>query len=45
LLTEFSDWLDHFQRLRQKSSELEAAKGMFSPEEVTKPQVDVNAAP
>jgi tetratricopeptide (TPR) repeat protein len=37
--------LAEFQRLRQKSSELEAAKGMFSPEEVTRQQVDVNAAP
>jgi tetratricopeptide (TPR) repeat protein len=37
--------LAEFQRLRQKSSELEAAKGMFAPEEVTKQQVDVNAPP
>jgi tetratricopeptide (TPR) repeat protein len=29
-----------FQRLRQKSSELEAAKGMFNPTDVTKQKVD-----
>jgi tetratricopeptide (TPR) repeat protein len=29
-----------FQRLRRKSSELEAAKGMFSPDEVTKQRAD-----
>lgn len=34
-----------FQRLRQRSSELEAAKGLFSQDEVTKQHVDANVAP